>query len=271
MRARLVFGHDPGPLTGAGSNAWFLPGGIPTLIDACSGRPPQLEALVGVVNDEEPPTTVAQVLVTHAHPDHAGGAAAIAVRWPTARFRKLPWPEGDERYPVAWEALRDGEMVRAGDQDLWVVHTPGHAPDHVCFFEPRSGTLFAGDLVMSGGTIVIPASIGGSLRQYMESLERVLELQPRRVLPGHGPVIDHPVSLLQGYLAHRRAREQQILTALAGGTRSVAEIVARVYEGLQPELVPAAGESVLAHLRKLEDEGRARQEAAGPGVRWRLT
>jgi hydroxyacylglutathione hydrolase len=254
MNVRLVPGHDPGPYTGAGSNTWLIGGSVPTLIDTASGRPEHVREVAAAFDDS---AVAPQVLVTHAHPDHAGGAAAISVRWPGARFAKFPWPDRDPGYPVSWRALADDDLVAAGDEQLWVVHTPGHSPDHVCFFEPRSGTLFGGDLVMNGGTVVIPALHGGSLSQYLASLKRVLDLQPRRILPGHGSVIEQPASLLRGYIAHRLARERQILEALQRGATDVESIVQRVYPELHPDVVPAARESVIAHLRKLEEDGRA--------------
>jgi glyoxylase-like metal-dependent hydrolase (beta-lactamase superfamily II) len=271
MRARLVFAHDPGPWTGRGSNTWLLPGAVPTLIDTGSGRPRHVEELAAAMTEEAAHAPLAQVLVTHAHGDHAGGAAAVAERWPAAAFRKHPWPERDVRHGVPWQPLEDGALVSAGDTQLWVVHTPGHAPDHLCFFEPRSGTLFGGDLVMSGGTVVVPASHGGSLSQYLRSLRRVIDLAPRRILAGHGPAIEQPGALLRAYIAHRLAREEQILAALRQGPVTIAGLVAQVYPTLQPDLVPAAGESVLAHLRKLEEDGRARVEPDGAGdARWRV-
>jgi glyoxylase-like metal-dependent hydrolase (beta-lactamase superfamily II) len=152
-----------------------------------------------------------------------------------------------------------------------VLHTPGHAPDHVCFFEPRSGTLFSGDLVVNGGTVMIPASHGGSLKQYLDSLRRMLDLQPRRILPGHGDPIEQPAALLRGYLAHRLERERQIIDALRHSPATIPGIVAAVYPGLDRGLTPAAAESVLAHLRKLEEEGRVTQEDAESDDRvWRL-
>jgi glyoxylase-like metal-dependent hydrolase (beta-lactamase superfamily II) len=165
----------------------------------------------------------------------------------------------DSRYGVAFEPLADGDRIPAGTGELRVVATPGHAPDHICLFEPESRTLFGGDLIVKGGTVMIPASTGGSLRQYLDSLQRVRALAPRRVLPAHGPPIDDPDALIVAYLAHRAQREQQVLAALAAGALDAAAIVSRVYGSLAPELVGAARESVTAHLLELETEGRVRR------------
>jgi glyoxylase-like metal-dependent hydrolase (beta-lactamase superfamily II) len=158
-------------------------------------------------------------------------------------------------------------MVAAGDGSLWVVATPGHAPDHAAYFDVRTSILFAGDLVVNGGAVAIPPSRGGDLRQYLDSLRKLLDLQPRRILAGHGPPVDNPGALLRAYIGHRLGREQQILTSLSTGDATGDEIARRIYPAdLAEELWPAARENVLAHLLKLEQEQRAVRD----GDRWRL-
>ena len=145
----------------------------------------------------------------------------------------------------------------AGDSALEIIRTPGHAPDHLCFFDRESGDLYCGDLVRRDGTIVIPASKGGNLREYLDSLRRVRDLAPRRLLPGHGRIVDDPIALIDEYIAHREQREQQILKAILDGARTVPDIVRRVYPALPASLSGAAADSVRAHLVKLRDEGKA--------------
>lgn len=265
MRIVSLFAHNPRAWTGAGNHTYLLATSSPTLIDAGEGAAAHLDAVAAATAD----LPLAQVLVTHGHPDHASGVTALAARFPGTRFAKLPWPEADQRYDVAWQPLRDGEMVDAGGVGLLVMHTPGHSPDHLCFFEPESGVLFGGDLVINGGTVVIPATLGGSLRQYLQSLRTVLDLQPRRILPAHGAPIENPGALLRSYLVHRAMRERQIVEALGAAPRTVAELVARLYQNLAEELRGAAAESVLAHLVKLEEEGGASRETEGEVTRWR--
>jgi glyoxylase-like metal-dependent hydrolase (beta-lactamase superfamily II) len=147
-------------------------------------------------------------------------------------------------------------VIPAGDGQVRVIDTPGHAPDHVCFFDEESKDVFCGDLARIGGTVVIPASKGGNLRKYLESLRRVRSLRPRRLLPGHGPIVENPDRLIDEYIAHRDARERQILEAIEEGARTPAEIVLRVYRNLHADLRDAAADSVAAHLAKLREEGR---------------
>jgi glyoxylase-like metal-dependent hydrolase (beta-lactamase superfamily II) len=255
MIATPIHAFNPGPITGDGNWTWLIPGRVPTLVDAGTGDPRHLAAL----DDALAGATLAQVLVTHGHGDHASGAPELARRFPGLRFLKLPWPGLDGTWAVPWEPLADGEPIEAGDGSLTAVHTPGHSPDHVCFWDAGTRTLFGGDLAINGTTVWIPTRLGGDLAAYLRSLERVLDLDPVRVLPAHGPVIDEPVKLLRSYLAHRREREEQIIAALRAGDSTPPAIVARLYTGLSHWLVPLAEESVASHLIKLEHDGRARR------------
>jgi glyoxylase-like metal-dependent hydrolase (beta-lactamase superfamily II) len=251
---------NPGPMTGSGNWTWLLPGPAPLLIDAGVGQAAHLDAIAGHV-----PGGPAVVLVTHVHPDHASGAPALVARWPAVQFKKWPWPERDATFAVGWTPLADGQRIDTPEGPLQVVHTPGHSPDHVVFWHEPSATVFTGDLLVVGGTVVIPASHGGSLGAYLGSLARVAALEPKRALPAHGPAIDDPLALIDHYIAHRRMRETQILEALSAGDTTITAITARIYRGLDPALLPQAHESVLAHLRKLEDDGGVRLE----GDAWR--
>jgi hydroxyacylglutathione hydrolase len=257
-----IHAFNPSPLTGDGNTTWLLPGHMPTLIDAGTGEPQHLEALERALGGAR----LAQVLVTHSHVDHASGAAAIAERMPHVRFLKMPWPDHDGAWHVRWEPLVDGASIAAGDSVLSAVHTPGHSPDHLCFWHADTRQLFCGDLAWKGSTVVIPPSHGGDVAAYLASLERVMELGPAVMLPAHGDVIDRPIELLREYIDHRMLRERQVIAALRSGVSDPTQIVARIYPSLAPPLVPVARESVLAHLIKLEREGRALRE----GDRWHL-
>jgi hydroxyacylglutathione hydrolase len=255
MKAIPVHAFNPGPLTGRGNTTWLLPGHVPTLIDAGTGEPRHLEALERTLDGAR----LAQVLVTHSHVDHASGAPAIAERMPHVRFLKMPWPDHDASWHVRWEPLKDGESIAAGDSVLTAVHTPGHSPDHLCLWDAGDRQLFCGDLAWKGSTVVIPPSHGGDVAEYLASLERVIQLGPDVMLPAHGDVIDKPIELLREYIQHRMLREQQVINALRSGISDPAEMVTRIYPSLAAPLVPIARESVIAHLLKLEHEGRARR------------
>jgi glyoxylase-like metal-dependent hydrolase (beta-lactamase superfamily II) len=253
MTPVAVHAFNPGAMTGAGNWTWLIPGRVTTLIDAGTGDPRHLDALERALAGAR----LSQVLVTHGHGDHASGTVALAVRFPDARFLKMPWAERDGRWPVRWEPIREGQVLEAGDDRLRAVHTPGHAPDHLCFWHDDSRALFSGDLAIKGTTVHIPSNLQGDLAEYLASLERVRALRPARLLPAHGPVIDDPEDVLRGYLEHRREREQQIVSALRDGDATAEALVPRIYRGLGERLLQVARETVVAHLRKLEREGRA--------------
>jgi len=208
-----------------GNNTWLLPGAEPALVDAGVGTPEHVDAIARALDG----VRLARVLITHSHPDHVGGLPALRARWPSLTV----CPPG------------------ACDPRLEVIPTPGHAPEHVCFFDRESGDLYCGDLARIGGTVVIPANKGGDLTAYLESLRRVRDLRPRRMLPGHGPIVEDPIALIDEYLAHRAERDRQIVEAMKAGARSVDDIVARVYPNLSPTLRAAAADTVEAHLQKL--------------------
>jgi len=247
---------NPGPLTGEGNWTWLIPGRVPTLIDAGVGLSNHLDALESALGG----ASLAQVLVTHGHSDHASGAPAIAARMPSTRFLKHLWPGRDQRWHVPWVPIAGDDRIEAGETTVTAVHTAGHAPDHLCFWHAESRTLFGGDLAIEGTTVWIPSGDEGDLHAYLMSLERVLALNPSRILPAHGPVIEDPRALLLGYIAHRQKRERQVIEALRSGDRNADEIVDRIYSKLGDELRTRAVETVAAHLRKLERDGVARRD-----------
>ena len=230
MEPIAVHAFNPGPMTGTGNWTWLIPGRVPTLIDAGTGEPAHLDAV-----------------------DKAKGRRNMFCE----AFFKMPWPERDSRWPAPWEPIGDGQYVEAGDDRLRAVYTPGHAPDHLCFWHGESRTLFSGDLAVKGTTVYIPTNLRGDLADYLASLQRVRTLKPARLLPAHGPVIDDPDVVLRGYLEHRRDREEQILSALREGDATPEALVPLIYRGLKEGLFQVARETVLAHLLKLERDGRA--------------
>ncbi|HEX7284330.1 MAG TPA: MBL fold metallo-hydrolase [Vicinamibacterales bacterium] len=247
---------NPGPFTGEGNWTYLIDGTVPVLIDAGVGNVPHLDAI-----DAAAGGSPLHLVVTHAHSDHISGAPSIVERRPATRLSKMLWTERDRDLP--WQPLQDGDVIATGEGDLQVLHTPGHAPDHVCLWHAASRTVFVGDMLVQGTTVMIPASHRGSLLEYLQSLDRLLALNARRALPAHGPPIEDPAALIRHYIEHRAARESQITAALQDGARTIEELLARIYPALQPALAPMARESLLAHLLKLETEGGAERRASG--------
>lgn len=239
MQPLLLLAGNGSEWTGpTGNNTWLLPGREPALVDAGVGRPEHVDAVARALHG----VPLARILITHGHPDHVGGIPALRERWPDVRV-----------FPSLDAAGVTGSRIPAGDGALLVIPTPGHSPDHVCYFNEESRDLYCGDMARIGGTVVIPAGQGGSLREYLESLARIRALAPTRLLPGHGPIVEDPLALIDEYVAHRHMRSEQIAAALRAGAKTVQEIVERVYPGISDRLRPAAEETVRAHLEKLVD------------------
>jgi glyoxylase-like metal-dependent hydrolase (beta-lactamase superfamily II) len=178
----------------------------------------------------------------------------------------MPWPGRDAKWPVDWDPIVPGELIQAGDGELSAVHTPGHAPDHLCFLDGGSRVLYCGDLAQRGTTVWIPYDLRGDLSDYLASLQRVMALGPIRLLPAHGDPIDDSEPVLRRYVEHRLARERQIVEVMREGATTADEITEVVYAALSEKMLPMAKQGVLAHLVKLERDGRARRD----GEAWHI-
>lgn len=254
LRVLRILAPNPGAYTLEGTNTWIVGEDPAVVIDpGPDDLPGHLEEVARAAGP------IGVVLVTHDHPDHAPGAAAFAAMVGASLYAfRLP---GSEH-------LRDGQVLRAGALSLTAVHTPGHTSDHVVFFEPTTRALFSGDAVLGRGTSFIDPP-DGDLARYLRSLRRMQELGPRTIYPGHGPVVLDAPAKLREYTEHRAEREAQILTAIGEGEASIADLVATIYADHPPEVHPLAARSVLAHLLKLEGEGRVERAGSGDAVRYR--
>jgi len=253
MRILRVLAPNPDVYTLEGTNTWVV--GPPPAIVIDPG--PEDERHLREVGRTA--VGVGAILLTHDHPDHAPGALRLAGMTGAPVHAARP-VDGMER-------MLDGGVVRSGAVSLSAIATPGHSSDHLAFFEGSDGALFTGDAVLGRGTSVIDPP-EGDLAAYLRSLRRMRELSPRTIYPGHGPVVLRAIAKLDEYLEHREMRERQVLEALGDGRRTPEEMVVEIYEGYPADVLELAARSVLAHLLKLEAEGRAEKRTKDGEVRW---
>jgi endoribonuclease LACTB2 len=270
-RVVVALGQNPSAFTGPGTNTYLVgTGSRRILLDTGQGEPAYLEVLEAAMV-RAGCTGLQEIVLTHGHADHMGGVRSVLDRFGPCPVSKLPWPGVDDHHEVALRVLEDAAVVTTEGATLRAIHTPGHAPDHLCFVLEEERAIFSGDNVLGIGTTVIPTG-SGDLGDYLRSLARMRQETPARIYPAHGPVIEAGRAKIEEYIAHRLERERQIVAHLERGPARPAEIVASVYAAYPRHLHAAAAESVTQHLLKLEREGRARRDdlADAKRARWSI-
>jgi len=247
---RRIVAPNPGMMTLAGTNTYLVGIDEVAVIDPGPDDAGHIEAIVGASMRER----VRWILVTHHHHDHSAGVARLK-RETGAEIVAFGPPKSAETGWAPDRRAKDGEVIEGTEWGLEVLHTPGHASDHLCFFLEEERVLFTGDTVLSGSTTVINPP-DGDMAAYLQSLERLRTRRLSRLCPGHGDVLDEPKAILAEYVEHRLERENQILEALAAGPNRISDLVAKIYVDVPEALHDMAGRSVLAHLQKLKSEGR---------------
>lgn len=213
------------------------------------------------------------VVLTHHHPDHIGAAVVCAQRCGVPILAHPRTAEALRGRIDVQQFLDDGDRLDLGAAPdgkgrwhLQALHTPGHAPGHLVFWEPRYRLLFAADMISMLTSVLIPPPPEGDLAVYLDSLRRLQTLPARLLLPAHGSPSARPAFVLEQALAHRREREEQLLQALEVGPRTVSELAMELYRGLPAELMRFAEMQIHAGLHKLQRENRA---ATVEKDRWR--
>ena len=236
------------------------------VVDPGSPEPAEQERLAHLLEElTRSGASVEGILVTHHHPDHVGGVAALS------RGLDLPvraHPLTLERLPPgcrAGEPLHDGDRVALGTAPdgragwaLRAILTPGHDRGHLCFAESRYGTTIVGDMLSTISTIIVDPP-EGHLATYLQSLERLAREPMTTLYPAHGPAVRDGHKLVKQYLRHRRQREARLLEVLQQGPASAEELLPKVYWDADPSLYRFAARSLLAGLQKLHEDGRARE------------
>lgn len=270
-----------GEAGGPGTDDWVLidPGPYePGLTDGGPVAHAHLQALLDAL-----PGRLVAILATHTHIDHSPAAAPLAARTGARLYGRRPDGDGDAlaRQDPSFQpdiVLQGGELLDFGPAlSLRVIHTPGHASNHLCFVHRQQRLLFSGDHVMQGSTVVISPP-DGSMSAYLRSLELLLaqasapDADFDAIAPGHGFLIPEPARLLNALIRHRLQREAKVRNALAelvdAEPATLERLVLRVYDDVPAERHPAARRSLLAHLLRLDELGHARQHGNGA---WSLT
>lgn len=246
---RRIVAPNPGVMTGPGTNTYLVGLDEIAVIDPGPDDASHLDAIAACGGER-----IRWIVVTHTHPDHSPGAAALRERLSPSVLvlgfdaRDGFDPDGD---------IGEGHVVDANEFRLRAIHTPGHASNHLCYLLEEERLLFSGDHIMNGSTVVI-APPDGDMAAYLRSLHRIRELGLSAIAPGHGDLITDPDAKIDEYIHHRLAREEAVAAALtAAGVATVEELVPAVYQDVNEALYPIARFSLWAHLRKLLDDGRA--------------
>ncbi len=248
---RRICADNPGVMTGPGTNTYLVGVDEIAVIDPGPDDPAHLDAVAGCGGDR-----IRWILLTHTHPDHGPGAAGLKERT-GAEILAFDARDGVE----VDGTLGDGDQVEGTEWRLTAVHTPGHASNHLCFLLEEERTLFTGDHVMDGSTVVIRPP-DGDMAAYLASLEKIAALRLSMLAPAHGHPIEDPQARIAWYLEHRREREAKVLALLAAAdTATLDELLGTVYDDVDPDRHEIARHSLLAHLLKLRDEGRVAGDA----------
>jgi glyoxylase-like metal-dependent hydrolase (beta-lactamase superfamily II) len=255
-----IVANNPSPFTFKGTNTYIVGTANPVLIDPGPDDEAHFNAILQVLGGRP----LSHILLTHTHRDHVDGLARLraATGALACGFGRKAHEPGVQRKSASGSEFVDqdfvpdiplednGKLTTADGLVLTAVHTPGHAPDHLCFALGDTGSLFSGDHVMGWNTSVV-APPEGNMNAYMRSLERLLERKDSVFFPGHGGRIEQPARVVRAFIVHRNMREQAILDCIRAGPTTIPDIVTAVYRGLEPRLVNAAALSVQAHVERL--------------------
>ncbi|MEM9208249.1 MAG: MBL fold metallo-hydrolase [Pseudomonadota bacterium] len=259
---RRLVAPNPGLMTGAGTNTYLLGTTEIAVIDPGPAIGEHVERIVACAA-----APIRWILVTHTHPDHSPAVAALKRRTgaETIGIAAPGGPHQDTTFrPDRTPA--NGERIVTREIELTVLHTPGHASNHLCYLDAGSQLLFTGDHIINGSTVVIDPP-DGNMNDYLRSLKRLKDLSITAIAGGHGEVIDNPFEAIEWLIQHRLQREAKVIDKLGRRPGALlSELVAHVYDEVDPAIHGLAERSLLAHLQKLREDGTASVH----GDRWQL-
>lgn len=249
---RRITAGNSSVFTGPGTNTYIVGREEITVIDPGPAMPEHIENISKVCGED-----IKQILVTHTHPDHSPGAKLLHQRTaaPVMGMYALHKQTQDKTFK-AQRTLKDGDELEELEYTLKVVHTPGHASNHLCFILEEEKTVFTGDHIMEGSTVVIGPP-DGNMKEYIESLEKLKTYDLEVIAPGHGDLMRDPKSVVDWIVSHRMYREKKVIDVISEISKATLdELVVKVYDDVDEKLHELAKASLLAHLLKLVEEER---------------
>ena len=252
---RRITAGNASVFTGPGTNTYLIGNEEVTVLDPG----PAMDSHIDVITSAK--GKIKQIVVTHTHPDHSPGVRLLQERMDVPAYGMLTeTSKGQDRSFNPDKILKDGDTFEETEFTLKVVHTPGHASNHLCYILEEEEFIFTGDHIMNGSTVVIGPP-DGNMKQYLDSLEKLKQFKLSKIAPGHGEVLDSPHEVAEWIINHRLQREGKVAEALKEATKGNPEsLVARVYDDVDSSLFPIAKASLLAHLIKLEEDNIASKE-----------
>lgn len=265
-RLRRITAPNPGIMTGEGTNTYLVGHERIAVIDPGPAIDSHIDAIVEAVGNR-----LEWIIVTHTHPDHSPAASILAEKTgaPCLGLQAANAKFQDQTFTPD-RTLSHDDLIQTDEFTLRTIHTPGHVDNHLCYLLEEDGIFIAGDHLMNGSTVVIiPPE--GDMQDYIDSLQRMLDYSIQAIAPGHGELMKNPRELVEWTLQHRLAREAKVIEKLQPlGAVTTAELVASVYDDVDPQLHSFAEFSLLAHLIKLEKEGRAARQLKGDIEHWQV-
>ena len=246
---RRITAGNGSVFTGPGTNTYLVGKEEVTVIDPG----PAMQEHIDVITAAAP--NIKQILVTHTHPDHSPGVRLLKEKLDVPAYGMLTNSSKNQDQTFSPERiLDDGEVFQEEEFSIEVVHTPGHASNHLCFILKEEKLIFTGDHIMNGSTVVIGPP-DGNMKQYIQSLEKLKEYDIEKIAPGHGELLENPHEVADWIINHRLEREKKVFQALQEATKGTPDtLVEKVYDDVDSSLFPIAKASLLAHLIKLEED-----------------
>ena len=246
---RRITAGNGSVFTGPGTNTYLVGKEEVTVIDPG----PAMQEHIDVITAAAP--NIKQILVTHTHPDHSPGVRLLKENLDIPAYGMLTNSSKNQDQTFSPERiLDDGEVFQEEEFSIEVVHTPGHASNHLCFILKEEKLIFTGDHIMNGSTVVIGPP-DGNMKQYIQSLEKLKDYDIEKIAPGHGELLENPHEVADWIINHRLEREKKVFQALQDATKGTPDtLVEKVYDDVDSSLFPIAKASLLAHLIKLEED-----------------